>query len=275
MGTEESISQHELKLAHDIQQSFLPEKLSQVPGTEIAALMRPAREVGGDFYDAFPLTGGRLGVLVGDVSGKSVPAALYMALARTLLRSHSLSAQPRYLTDALENAKVRRLMRSGSLGALAPLGAVRQANEYLMAYHSGTHMFFTLFYAVYEPQRQLLTFVNAGHNPPLLHIAENGEQEWLPPTDMAVGLMAGRPYEAGERQLSTGDVLVIYSDGVTEAMDAQFEQFGTERLAQIVTDLAGRSAQDILDGVANGVARHAADVPQSDDLTLLVLKVTE
>lgn len=265
----------DLQVAYDIQQSFLPERLPEIPGASVAAIMQPAREVGGDFYDAIPLSGERLGLLVADVSGKGVPAALYMALARTLLRTHSLSAQPRYLTDALQSARVRRLMRSGSLGALAALGSVRQTNEYLLAHHRAPVMFLTLFYAVYEPQNRLLTYVNAGHNPPLLHNVLTGEQSWLAPTDVAIGLMAGQPFEARECQLSPGDVLVIYSDGVTEAFNTEQELFGTERLAQVVASLAGAPAQAILEGVMAEVAAFAASAPQSDDLTLVVLGVTD
>jgi sigma-B regulation protein RsbU (phosphoserine phosphatase) len=235
--------------------------------------MQPAREVGGDFYDVIPLSGQRLGIIVADVSGKGIPAALYMALARTLLRTHSLSAQPRFLTDALESAQVRQLMRSGSLGALAALGAVRQTNEYLLAHHAEPVMFLTLFYAVYEPQSRLLTYVNAGHNPPLLHNARTREQNWLAPTDVAIGLLPDAAFEAHERQLAPGDTLVIYSDGVTEAFGPGKELFGDERLAEAVTRHAGLSAGEMLDGIIEDMAAFTAGAPQSDDLTLAILRV--
>jgi sigma-B regulation protein RsbU (phosphoserine phosphatase) len=273
-GSVGSTLQHDLAVAYDIQQSFLPKHLPEVFGAEVAATMNPAHEVGGDFYDVIPLSGERVGMLVADVSGKGIPAALYMALARTLLRTHSLSAQPRYLTDALESAEVRRLMRRGSVGALAALGAVRQTNEYLLAHHAEPVMFLTLFYGVYEPQSHLMTYVNAGHNPPLLYNAVTGRHDWLMPTDMAIGLMANRPYEARQYfPLSPGDVLVMYTDGVTEAFDPQREQFGTERLDEAVTGLAHRSAAEILAGIVGRVAAFAGDAPQSDDLTLAVLKI--
>ncbi|MBN1138611.1 MAG: PP2C family protein-serine/threonine phosphatase [Anaerolineae bacterium] len=268
-----SVLQHDLEVAASIQRSFLPDRLPNLPGAELAASMRPARDVGGDFYDAIPLPGGRLGLLIADVSGKGIPAALYMALARTLLRTHSLSAQPRYLTDALESAQVRRLMRSGSLGALAALGSVRQANDYLLVHHHEPVMFLTLFYVVYEPQSRLLTYVNAGHNPPLLHRASSGEQEWLAPTDVAIGLMPGRLFESQERRLDPGDVLVLYTDGVTEAVNPEMELFETERLAAAVRSLAERSAGEILAGIADHVAAFSAGAPQADDLTMAVLKV--
>jgi sigma-B regulation protein RsbU (phosphoserine phosphatase) len=263
--------ERELEIAYEMQQSFLPQTLPQVPGVEIAADMRPAYEVGGDFYDVIPLSGGRVGVLVADVSDKGIPAALYMALARTLLRAHSLSARPQYLSDALESAQVRRLMRSGSLGALAALGSVRQANDYLTEHHSESCMFLTLFYAVYDPQSRLLTYVNAGHNPPLLYNALTGEQDWLRPTDMIIGIMPGRLYEAQERQLSPGDVLVLYTDGVTEAFNTNHQMFETERLVQVVRAQRTASSQELVEAIEAAVTAFAGQAPQSDDLTLLVM----
>jgi sigma-B regulation protein RsbU (phosphoserine phosphatase) len=273
VSDKDKILQHELQVAYDIQQSFLPQQQPHIPGAEVVAFMTPARDVGGDFYDLIPLSSGRLGLIVADVSGKGIPAALYMALARTLLRTHSLSAQPRFLTDALESAGVRRLMRGGSSAALAALGAVRQTNEYLVAHHATPVMFLTLFYAVYEPHSRLLTYVNAGHNPPLVYNHNTRAQRWLPPTDMAIGLMEGRPFEAAELQLSPGDALVIYTDGVTEAFNPLREQFGPERLEEAVLNQAHLSAEEILSGITAAVAAFRGEAPQSDDLTLTVLKV--
>jgi sigma-B regulation protein RsbU (phosphoserine phosphatase) len=264
--------EREMEIAHEMQQSFLPHALPEVPGIEIAADMLPAYEVGGDFYDVIPLSNGRLGMLVADVSDKGMPAALYMALSRTLLRTHSLSARPQYLSDALESAQVRRLMRSGSLGALAALGAVRQTNDYLTDHHSESCMFLTLFYAVYDPQSRLLTYVNAGHNPPFLYNALTGEQDWLRPTDMIVGVMHGRPYEAQERQLSPGDVLVLYTDGVTEAFNTAHEMFDVERLVEVVHSHRTLSAQELVEAIEAAVTAFAGQAPQSDDLTLLVMR---
>jgi sigma-B regulation protein RsbU (phosphoserine phosphatase) len=273
LDTKDGILQHDLQLAYDIQQSFLPDRLPPISGAEVAASMTPAREVGGDFYDVIPLSSGRLGILIADVSGKGIPAALYMALARTLLRAYSLSAQPRYLTDALQSASVLRLMRSGSMGALAALGAVRQTNEYLVTHHRQPVMFLTLFYAVYEPQSRLLTYVNAGHNPPLLHNTVTGEQRWLRPTDMAVGLISGSAFEAHECPLCPGELLVMYTDGVTEAFNPQHELYGSERLAEAVASLASFSADAVLGGIVDGITAFAAGAPQSDDVTLAILKV--
>jgi len=265
--------EQELEIAHQIQQSFLPKTFPQVPGIEIAAGMWPAREVGGDFYDVIPLSGGRVGMLVADVSDKGVPAALYMSLARTLLRAHSLSARPRYLSDALESAQVRRLMHTGSLGALAALGSVQLTNDYLIDNHSETSMFLTLFYAVYDPQSRLLTYVNAGHNPPFLLNALTGTEDWLRPTDMAIGLMPGRAYEAQERQLSPGDTLVLYTDGVTEAHNIHHEMFEEERLVETIRAHSAASAKELMETIKAEVITFESGVPQSDDITLLVWKL--
>ncbi|MBN1889765.1 MAG: PP2C family protein-serine/threonine phosphatase [Thermoflexales bacterium] len=261
----------ELEIAREIQQSFLPSTFPDVAGAEIAALMRPAYEVGGDFYDVIPLTLGRVGLLVGDISGKGVPAALYMALARTLLRSHSLDTRARYLSDALESASVRQLMRSGSLGALAALDSVSQTNNYLVAHHSQLSFFLTLFYGVYEPASHLLTYVNAGHNPPLVYNTLSGQIAWLKPNDMVIGLMPGRPFTAQEQQMQPGDVLVIYSDGITEAFDPDHQLFGQERLVEAVRSPGLASAGQFLQAIEAAVMAFAASTPQSDDITLLIL----
>lgn len=263
--------ERELQIAYQIQQGFLPSTFPRLPDAEIAAVMQPARNVGGDFYDVIPLSGGRVALLIADVAGKGVPAALYMALARTLLRAHALSARPRYLSDALESAQVRQLMRTGSLGALAALGAVRQTNDYLIAHHSQDCMFLTLFCAVYEPQSRLLTYVNAGHNPPLVYTPPTDELHRLMPTDVAIGLLPDRLYEAHERPLNPGETLVLYTDGVTEAFNRQHEMFGEERLAQIVRRHPGAPAQVLLQAIETELDTFYGQAPQTDDITLLVM----
>jgi phosphoserine phosphatase RsbU/P len=272
-ATEEVRRAWELEVARDIQQSFLPREFPDVPGAEIAAMMQAARDVGGDFYDVIPLSSERVGVLVADVAGKGFPASLYMALARTLLRTHSLIGRPRYLSDALESAQLRQLMRSGSSGALAALGAVRQTNEYFQANHSSDATFFTLFYAVYEPASRRLVYVNAGHNPALLFNLATGTATWLRATDIAVGFAPDRPYEPSECRMQPGDVLVLYTDGVTEAFDARRRMFGEERLEAVVRARAAEPAGSIVKAITAAVSAHAGSTPQSDDITLLVLRL--
>ncbi len=274
-GKAATLQQHverEREIAYQMQQSFLPHIFPSVEGVEVAAAMRPAREVGGDFYDVIPLSGGLLGIIIADVSGKGVPAALYMALGRTLLRSHSLSTpRPRYLTDALESAHVRQLMRTVPNSALAALDSVRTTNEYLTEHHFDQAMFLTLFYAVYDPQSRLLVYVNAGHNPPFLYNTLSGEQAWLDSTDLIIGVMPDRRYEPQWRQLSRGDVLTLYTDGVSEAFNSDREMFGEERLVTAVRNQRATSAQELLEAITTAVDSFVGDAPQSDDLTLLVM----
>jgi sigma-B regulation protein RsbU (phosphoserine phosphatase) len=268
----QAVLEHDLETAYAIQQSFLPRRLPDLANAELAAVMQPARLVGGDFYDVIPLHHGRVGMLVADVSGKGVPAALYMALARTLLHAYSLEARPRYLSDALESDHIRHLMQSGSLGALAALGAVAQTNEYLVTHHADLSMFLTLFYGIYDPENRLFTYVNAGHNPPLLCNAASATCDWLKPTDMSVGLLPGRPFEAEARRLAPGDTMVMYSDGITEAFNGEREMFGTQRLVEVVRSHEGLPAPALQRAIADAVADFAGAEPQSDDITLLVLR---
>jgi phosphoserine phosphatase RsbU/P len=272
-AAEEARLAWELKVARDIQQGFLPREFPAIQGAEVAAMMLAARDVGGDFYDVIPLNRGRIGMLVADVAGKGFPAALYMALARTLLRTHSLSGRPRYLSEAIESAQMRQLMRSGSSGALAALGAVSQTNDYFVANHASDGMFFTVFYSVYEPSSRRLVYVNAGHNPPLLYNAATGAHTWLHYTDIAIGLLRDRAYEPQERRMAPGDVLVLYSDGVTEAFDSTRCMFGEERLLEVVRTHAHASAAVLVEAISAAVHDHAGAMPQSDDITLLVLRI--
>ncbi len=262
----------EREIAYEMQQSFLPHTFPSINGAEVAAMMRPAREVGGDFYDVIPLSGGLLGLIVADVSGKGVSASLYMALGRTLLRSHSLSTpRPRYLTDALESAHVRQLMRTVPNSALAALDSVRTTNEYLTEHHSEQAMFLTLFYAVYDPHSRLLVYVNAGHNPPFLYNTFTGEQSWLDSTDLIIGVMPNVRYEPQWRQLNPGDVLTLYTDGVTEAFNINREMFGEERIVEAIQSQQAVSAQEFLEVIDTAVENFVGKAPQSDDLTLLVM----
>lgn len=266
-------AEREREIAYQMQQSFLPHTFPSIEGAEIAAVMRPAREVGGDFYDVIPLSGGLLGIIIADVSGKGVSAALYMALGRTLLRSHSLNiARPRYLTGAMDSAHIRQLMRTVPNSALSALDSVRIANEYLTEHHSEQAMFLTLFYAVYDPRSRILVYVNAGHNSPFLYNTSTGEQDWLAPTDLIVGVLPDVSYEPQWRQLNPGDVLTLYTDGVTEAFDASREMFGEERLVQAVRDHQAASAQELVEAIKAEIDTFVAGAPQSDDLTLLVMR---
>lgn len=237
----------ELKIAHDIQMSFLPERLPEVPGFQLAALSLPAKEVGGDFYDAIPLPGGRTALVIADVSGKGVPAALFMALSRTVLRANSLV--PRSARDAVSEANM------------------------LIAEDAKSGMFVTLFYAVADPGEKTLTYVNAGHNPPLLFRAGDGRPVGLKGTGIILGVMPEAEYGEETIHLASGDLVLLYTDGVTEAINPGEEQFGEERLIETVAGSLDRPPAEIVDRVRDAVVRFSGDEPQFDDLTLMVLRV--
>ena len=237
----------ELRIAHEIQMSFLPERLPDVPGFELAALSLPAKEVGGDFYDAIPLPGGRTALAIADVSGKGVPAALFMALSRTVLRA---------------NALVSRGARE----------AIREANV-LIAEDAKSGMFVTVFYAVADPIERTLTYVNAGHNPPLLFRAGGGRPEELKGTGIILGVMPEAEYGEETIRLESGDLVLLYTDGVTEAINPGEEQFGEARLIETVASSLDRSPAGIVENVRDAVMEFSGDEPQFDDLTLMALRV--
>jgi HAMP domain-containing protein len=237
----------ELEIAKGIQQNFLPESAPQVEGAEMAAVNVPALEVGGDFYDFIPLGVGKWGLVIADVSGKGVPAALFMALSRTLVRAY-----------AIGNPTVSE--------------AILKSNN-LIADESRSSMFVTLFYGVLDIKKKTLTYVSAGHNPPLMLPGRGGATIMLKAKGMALGIMPDIHLEEKEIQLETGDVVTLYTDGVTEAINKKNEQFGTERLATVVDSNHNLSASEIVKRVEQEVTEFSQGQPQFDDITLLILKV--
>ncbi|MCM2465065.1 PP2C family protein-serine/threonine phosphatase [Methanoculleus oceani] len=237
----------ELRIAHDIQMSFLPERLPEVPGIELAALSLPAKEVGGDFYDAFPLPGGRTALVIADVSGKGVPAALFMALSRTVLRANSLV--PRSAREAVSEANM------------------------LIAEDAKSGMFVTLFYAVADPAKKTLTYVNAGHNPPLLFRSDGGRPLELKGTGIILGVMPDADYGEETVNLESGDIVLLYTDGITEAINPDEEQFGEKRLIETIAGCRDLSPAGIVEKVRDAVVKFSGDEPQFDDLTIMVLRV--
>jgi len=244
-------SSAELEIAAEIQQSFLPEVVPQISGFDIAAKSVMALEVGGDFFDVIPfeimpLEQGTLGILIADVSGKGVPAALFMALSRIVVRVNALWHRD-------------------------PARAIHDANN-VIAQDSKAGMFVTLFYGALSEKTRTLTYVNAGHNPPVVFRGADGALELLTPTGIALGAAENREYSSRTVDIGPGDGLVMYTDGVTEAVDAQLQMFGEERLNAIIRKSAGLCAQDILTSILEGVREFTGDVPQFDDITLMVIK---
>ncbi len=245
---ERQILAKELELAQEIQLSLLPRALPEVAGWEFAAYYQPARQVGGDFYDLFEVPGEmqRLGMVIADVSGKSVPAALFMALSRTMIRTAALDGRRPSVSLVRANTQILRENRSGQ--------------------------FVTVCYAVLDIQSGRLVFANAGHNPPLWVKGASGQVQELVAPGIVLGVLDGIDLDEGEIDMAPGDLLVFYTDGVTESMDSSREPFREERLQKLVGDLAQASASQVIEAVVEAVEAHSGDEAPFDDLTLLVVK---
>jgi phosphoserine phosphatase RsbU/P len=237
----------ELNIAREIQQGLLPEKLPSISGFDIAALTIPSKEVGGDYYDAITRQNGEYILAIGDVSGKGTPAALLMASVQAALR------------------------------ALAPLchsisQTTGQINDLTCANTRSGNKFITFFWGILDAQTRLFRFSNAGHNPPYL-IRKNGKIELLEDGGLILGIFRTTvPYAESSVTMSPGDVLVMYTDGVSEAMNQSGEQFTEELLESTLKESTHLSAKEIIQKVQRRLESHTQGTPQSDDITMLVLK---
>jgi sigma-B regulation protein RsbU (phosphoserine phosphatase) len=247
--TEERLerSRSELRIASDIQRSFLPEKVPTLQGFDLAAISIPAMEVGGDFYDFISGPDGSLGVVIADVSGKSIPAALFMALSRTIVRVNATHHE-------------------------RGIEIIRDAND-TISEDSRAGMFVTLFYGVLNQAKKTLVYANAGHPPPLLLRAGSNECTALDVTGIAIGAMPGAEYEERSVDLSNGDVLILYTDGITEAINSKDEQYGIDRLCSIVKESRSFSAREIMRRILREVSDFTDEQPQFDDITMIIAKV--
>ena len=236
----------ELAIAREIQASFLPKRAPDVPGFDLAGATQPHDEVGGDYFDFIRVSDARLGIAIADVSGKGLPAALIMAGFRMSL-----------LAEIRNEFTMRAVMR--------------KVNSLL---HESTERdkFVTMFYGVLDWKNRSLSFSNAGHNPPLL-LRADGRVQYLLEGGVALGELPDARYEERPVALQPGDVLLLYTDGVSEAESPTGEQFGTRRLEQCLKRVAGGTAHEILKGVVDEVTAYAGEHGVSDDLTLVVVKV--
>ena len=237
--------ERELEVARSIQQASLPEEVPQLEDWRIDPFYQPAREVGGDFYDFHLLPEGKLGLVVGDATGKGVPAALVMSTTLGMLQS-----------------------TARALGSPSPGEVLEQVNETLVA-RVPTNMFVTCFYAILDPKSGSLTYANAGHDLPYLH--RNGEAEELRATGMPLGLMPGMEYEEEVASLREGESVLFYSDGLVEAHDPQGQMFGFPRLRALVAKHAEESSLEVflMEELYSFVGEGWE---QEDDITLLTLK---
>jgi len=268
--------ERELEIARRIQASFLPEKLPQFPGWEIAARFQPARQVAGDFYDVFPLIQNRrLALVIGDVCDKGVGAALFMALFRTLLRAF---AQQHYALRWLGDFSIEGLARPmeggrptlPSIGTSALQNAVDLTNKYIALTHGSSHMFATLFFGVLDPANGQMLFINGGHEYPLL-VNASGVKGKLATTGPLVGVFPEAQFDIQSVGIEPGDTLVAFTDGVTEARNANNEFFGRERLCALLARPASTAAE-LLDSIQASVQEHMGAADPSDDITLLAVR---
>ena len=240
----------DLAIACEIQQAILPRVFPPFPEDsdklDIAASMTPAKDVGGDFYDFFRIDDDHIGFVIADVSGKGIPAAIFMAVSRTLIRATGV--------------------RGGS-----PADCLTYSNK-LLAAESVDCMFVTVFYGIFNLKTGEISYCNAGHNPPYI-LKRGGAVEVLPMSqDPMVGAIDGIEYHGATLQLDHGDSLVMFTDGVTEAMNAQNEEFGEERLEDTLAEVTMHNCQQIVEAIKADVAAFVGDAEQSDDITVLALK---
>ena len=241
---------NDLTTARDIQQYILPRVFPPFPEdcdkVDLYASMAAAKDIGGDFYDFFRIDDDHIALVIADVCGKGIPAALLMAVSRTIIRSKGIQG-----CSAAE--------------------CITESNHLLAAY-SVDSMFVTVFYAIYNTKTGLVSYSNAGHNPPHL-LRQDGTVSELPLSkDTIVGVFDDQKYQEETLQLEQGDTLVMFTDGVTEAANAEFKEFGVERLDNILRQQTNATCQQTVEAIKAGIKEFVGDAEQSDDITMLVVK---
>jgi sigma-B regulation protein RsbU (phosphoserine phosphatase) len=237
----------EIDIARGVQQRLFPQRLPQIAGVDCAGACRPAQGVGGDYYDFLALSGGRLGIALGDVAGKGIPAALLMASLQASLRGQRLSG-PADLAQLMTNL------------------------NFLIHEASPDNRYATFFYGELDPKTRRLEYVNAGHNAPMLFRASGGIER-MRATGPVVGLVEAGRFEQKSVVLAPGDVLLVYSDGISEAMNAAEEEWGEDRLAAAAGAADPRAANELIDHLFTSADAFAAGAMQHDDMTLVVVKM--
>ena len=243
--------QKEMEIAETVQRNLLPREAPDIPGVEFAGHCVPAKRVGGDYFDFFPDSEGNVGILVADVSGHSISSGIMMAITRGLLQS-----------EAIRNKSPSQLLRD--------------VNRILFNDLVSSELFITMAYFLYSPESRWLSFVNGGHNPPVLLRAGSDEPELLDADGMAIGFLPDVEFEEKGWELAPGDLLVAYTDGLVEAENEQGTPFGMDRLLHYIRGARHEPAAEILEGLLEAAMEHiGGEDPQSaqqDDLTLVVLK---
>ena len=247
------VIEEEMKKSHDIQTRLLPQKSPEVEGIRIGNIWVAAREVGGDYYDFIQFDEHRLGIVVADVTGKGMSAALVMTMARAVLRS-----------------QVGQLASDSSSGAL---GRVVTGINHTISADMNEDVFITMFFGLFDARTQKLSYVDCGHNKPILFHRGSGEHESLKGKGIALGIFPDFEYIESEVDLSPGDLVFIYTDGVPEAMNLDHELFGMERVLEILQDNTTLDSQELAQLIYHRLGQFAGEAPQHDDITLLVADI--
>ncbi|MGH2537636.1 MAG: PP2C family protein-serine/threonine phosphatase [Candidatus Promineifilaceae bacterium] len=246
IAVEKGRLERELQMAYQVQASLIPLAAPQIVGWEFAGRWQPAREVSGDYYDFIPEADGRLGLVIADVADKGMPASLFMVFTPSAVRA---SAD----------------------GMTAPAEVISHANR-LVASEASQGLFVTLVYARLDPETGALSYVNAGHNPPLLYRCQTEQLVKLERTGLPLGINEDLAYDQREVRLDSGDFVLFYTDGITEAMDGANHDFGLERLQRLVLDQRQSSAEEITASVLAAVKAFANEEPAFDDITLMIAR---
>ena len=237
--------EREQQVASEIQQRFLPAAAPQIEGYELQGISFPCYEIGGDYYDFIQRENGKMVIALGDVSGKGTAAALLMSSLHAAVHAHAETHT--------------------SIAA-----AIAAVNRYLVE-SIPPNRFVTLFYAELDPKAGSLAFLNAGHNPPLI-VHAGGTMEQLAAGGLPLGIMSDAEFREGRTQLRAGDVLVVYSDGVSEAVNPNGEEFGATRLYEVVARNLDASAGGIRDRIESALTKFCQGTPAADDITLVIVK---
>jgi len=241
----------ELKLAWNIQKSFLPSRFPELERFDIYGTCEPARDIGGDYFDVFQIDESRYGLVIGDVSGKGVPAAIFMSGCRTLFRT--LSGEGAYPNEVL-----------------------RQFNKRLVNFDESASMFITIFYGILDIESGRFIYASAGHNMPLLRVVRGGEiqvKALEADRSLVAGIMGGIDYTAEVVTLQPGDLVVLYTDGITESINDKSEEYGEDRLCATIKNSKSSSASELVHQILESCHTFQQDQPKFDDETLLVLRM--
>ena len=239
----------ELELSQTVQRALMPQESPAIPGMEVAAFSRPTQIVSGDYFDFIPLDDGSYGVTIADATGHGIAASMFIASLQATL--HTLLPESQ-----------------------SPAVVLERINRFYL-HNINYTTFVTVFLGIFNPRTRMLIYFNAGHHPPALVRQGSNEVNWLPPNGAAIGIIEDYRIEPSQVHLGPGDALVLYTDGITEAINAQRKEFGHERLGELVLKHANLPAGEIISMLRQELAEYTDSLPPVDDITMVVCKVTD